>query len=406
MELNTTFYGTIVKPGRKIVFEPNKERSNKLHLSQAVLGSRAVKGERVVLKCRRADEGQDDIYLCSLRSGHQESCLLDLMFDEYVEFSIDGDTAVHLTGYTITYEEDESSYDSELEEELDNAVRMIRDQPESDDDDSASDSYDSYDDSDMIEIMTDDDDSESDDESDDSELLDSDNKAEMKKGSEPDYIIEEIVEDKGKKEKNGASTSGSSQRGNNNSNNNKSPSKKQSKRSASDALNESTPPKKRDKSSAASAKKEAKEKGDGNNKASASSSKGKKQQEKDNAGSTSGGNNQGQSIQRFSSGLEVINTAMGKAGGKLATNGKRIYVKYVGRLKKTGQVFDKSKKPFCFRLGVGEVISGWDVGVKGMRVGDKRRITVPPSMGYGAKRTGPIPANSTLVFDVELVDVR
>ena len=79
----------------------------------------------------------------------------------------------------------------------------------------------------------------------------------------------------------------------------------------------------------------------------------------------------------------------------------------MGRLKKTGKIFDKTKnKPFSFRLGVGEVIQGWDIGIKGMRVGDKRRITIPPKLGYGDKTTGPIPKNSTLVFDVELVDVR
>ena len=98
---------------------------------------------------------------------------------------------------------------------------------------------------------------------------------------------------------------------------------------------------------------------------------------------------------------------MGKADGKLATNGKRVFCRYVGRLKKNGQIFDKPKnKPFSFRLGVGEVIQGWDIGIKGMRVGDKRRITVPPKLGYGDRRQGAIPKNSTLVFDVELVDVR
>jgi len=376
-----------------------------------------VKGERVVLKCRRADEGQDDIYLCSLRSGQLESCLLDLMFDEYVEFSIDGDTAVHLTGYTITYEDDESSYDSDMEDELEGAVRMLRDQPESEEDgsgDYSDDTYDSYDDSDMIELMTDED--SDDDESEDSEA-EAAKKADNKKGGEPDYIIEEIVEDesakagsKGGSSKDKDKDKGKKEKAKGSNNSSKSP-KKQPKRSASDALQnsamDSTPPKKRDKGSSSSPASSAKKEKD-HAKGTGSSSKGNKQGSNSNAhASSSGGSNQqGQSVQRFPSGLEVINTAMGKAGGKLATNGKRIYVKYVGRLKKTGQVFDKSKKPFCFRLGVGEVIAGWDIGVKGMRVGDKRRITVPPSLGYGGKRTGPIPANSTLVFDVELVDVR
>jgi FK506-binding nuclear protein len=72
-------------------------------------------------------------------------------------------------------------------------------------------------------------------------------------------------------------------------------------------------------------------------------------------------------------------------------------------------VFDstKGKKAFEFRLGVGEVIKGWDVGVKGMRVGDKRQLVIPPSMGYGREGVrGAIPPNATLVFDIELVDVK
>ncbi|KAL8230200.1 hypothetical protein R6Q59_001422 [Mikania micrantha] len=99
---------------------------------------------------------------------------------------------------------------------------------------------------------------------------------------------------------------------------------------------------------------------------------------------------------------------MGKPNGKRADPGKKISMRYIGKLKKNGKIFDSNigKAPFKFRLGVGQVIAGWDVGVKGMRVGDKRRLTIPPAMGYGAKGAGSaIPPNSWLVFDVELVDV-
>ena len=74
-----------------------------------------------------------------------------------------------------------------------------------------------------------------------------------------------------------------------------------------------------------------------------------------------------------------------------------------------GKIFDQTKgaATFQFRLGVGEVIKGWDVGVDGMRVGDKRRLTIPPAMAYGKKVIkGAIPGNATLVFDVELVNVQ
>lgn len=91
--------------------------------------------------------------------------------------------------------------------------------------------------------------------------------------------------------------------------------------------------------------------------------------------------------------------------GPEAKKGKFIHVYYSGKLKQNGKQFDSctSGKPFRFRLGQGEVIKGWDVGFEGMKVGGKRQIIVPPGMGYGNKRMGnDIPANSTLVFDVEL----
>ncbi|KAI4351891.1 hypothetical protein L6164_006195 [Bauhinia variegata] len=112
-------------------------------------------------------------------------------------------------------------------------------------------------------------------------------------------------------------------------------------------------------------------------------------------------------MRTFPNGLVIEELFMGKPDGKKAAPGKKVSVKYIGKLKKDGKIFDSNvgRAPFKFRLGIGQVIKGWDVGVSGMRVGDKRRITIPPSMGYGQKGMGPIPPNSWLVFDVELVDV-
>ena len=73
-----------------------------------------------------------------------------------------------------------------------------------------------------------------------------------------------------------------------------------------------------------------------------------------------------------------------------------------------GKVFDTSlarKEPFQFVLGVGQVIKGWDDGIVGMRVGGKRILSVPPELGYGPNDYGPIPGNSTLIFEVELLKV-
>ena len=97
-----------------------------------------------------------------------------------------------------------------------------------------------------------------------------------------------------------------------------------------------------------------------------------------------------------------------------AQNGDTVSVNYTGTLI-DGTKFDSSLdhgKPFQFTLGVGQVIKGWDQGIVGMKIGDKKKLTIPPELAYGAQaipdaRGGIlIPANSTLIFDVELVDVK
>jgi FK506-binding nuclear protein len=80
--------------------------------------------------------------------------------------------------------------------------------------------------------------------------------------------------------------------------------------------------------------------------------------------------------------------------------------RYEGRLGKSGKVFDKSPQ-FTFKLGAGEVIKGWDVGVAGMAVGGKRTLIIHPALGYGKEGAAPeIPPNATLIFDVELIRVK
>lgn len=93
--------------------------------------------------------------------------------------------------------------------------------------------------------------------------------------------------------------------------------------------------------------------------------------------------------------------------GPEATRGKTVEVHYTGWLT-DGKQFDSSVggAPFSFRLGAGEVIEGWDRGVAGMKVGGKRKLTLPPELGYGAQGAPPeIPPHATLVFEVELLAV-
>lgn len=104
--------------------------------------------------------------------------------------------------------------------------------------------------------------------------------------------------------------------------------------------------------------------------------------------------------------LKIEDLTVG-AGSEAAT-GNTVEVHYTGWLT-SGEQFDSSvgRSPFSFRLGAGQVIAGWDRGVAGMKVGGKRRLTIPPELGYGkAGFPGAIPPNSVLVFEVELLGVR
>ena len=107
------------------------------------------------------------------------------------------------------------------------------------------------------------------------------------------------------------------------------------------------------------------------------------------------------------SGLKYEDLAIGD--GDAAEAGQQVSVHYTGWLT-DGSKFDSSvdrNQPFAFALGRGMVIRGWDEGVAGMKVGGKRKLTIPPQLGYGAQGAGGvIPPNAVLVFEVELLGIR
>jgi FKBP-type peptidyl-prolyl cis-trans isomerase len=113
---------------------------------------------------------------------------------------------------------------------------------------------------------------------------------------------------------------------------------------------------------------------------------------------------------------ELIKTDAVVGSGAEAVAGRQVTVHYTGwlydpnRADRKGSEFDSSRgrnEPFAFRLGGGQVIRGWDEGVAGMKVGGRRTLTIPPDYGYGARGAGGvIPPNATLLFDVELLDVK
>ncbi|HEX7337113.1 MAG TPA: FKBP-type peptidyl-prolyl cis-trans isomerase [Gemmatimonadales bacterium] len=113
------------------------------------------------------------------------------------------------------------------------------------------------------------------------------------------------------------------------------------------------------------------------------------------------------SMTKTPSGLRYQEVAKGE--GAEATAGRTASVHYTGWLP-NGEKFDSSRdrnEPFSFTLGAGQVIAGWDEGVAGMKVGGRRKLVIPASLGYGTAGAPPdIPPGATLVFDVELLDVR
>ena len=113
------------------------------------------------------------------------------------------------------------------------------------------------------------------------------------------------------------------------------------------------------------------------------------------------------SIKTMENRLIIENLVVGE--GTEAQDFNKVVVNYTGTLE-DGSVFDSSlnpdREPFTFTLGVGSVIKGWDLGVKGMKVGGKRKLTIPSDLGYGDKGAGNIiPPGATLIFEVELLDV-
>merc|ERR1711939_283647 len=109
--------------------------------------------------------------------------------------------------------------------------------------------------------------------------------------------------------------------------------------------------------------------------------------------------------QTLPSGLVIEDNKVGS--GPAATSGKRLQMRYIGRLQ-NGKIFDQNTKgaPFSFKLGKGEVIKGWDEGLAGMQVGGERRLVIPANLAYGKQAIAGIPANSTLTFEVKLLAIK
>lgn len=381
-----------MKPGRASPYVPPPE-GHALHLVRATLDASAADGARCVLRVQM--DGGTALVVASLRAGVHESVALDLLLEEYAEFTITGDASVHLIGNLVAQHPMDESDESEEEDEeyvpTPEEMQMMVDGgwmglPESDEEEEESDEEDGW------------------------------------AHQRSNVVIEELAEEVPLPSKDDANRSGSKVVEVMEKKQKKKAKTKRSKadEKGEDAIAQGSRPSKRPQESEkeevdGSASKERESKrgrqapADGSDKQ-AAKKKEKKQKkaavEEDSpkAGPVHGSKN----VRRYENGFEIVELQMGQPDGKLAQPGKKVEMRYVGKLKTNGRVFDqtKGKSTFKFRLGVGEVIKGWDVGVQGMRVGDKRRLTIPPQMAYGSSGVkGAIPPNATLTFDVELVHV-
>ena len=111
-------------------------------------------------------------------------------------------------------------------------------------------------------------------------------------------------------------------------------------------------------------------------------------------------------IRRFSNGFVIENLSYGSEEGQMVSPGKKVTIKYKGWLK-DGKMFDENQGTgFSFRYGQGEVVKGLDKGLDDMRIGDKRKLTVPAKMGYGSQGAEPaVPPNADLTFEIELMNI-
>uniref|UniRef100_A0A8D8XW03 FK506-binding protein n=1 Tax=Cacopsylla melanoneura TaxID=428564 RepID=A0A8D8XW03_9HEMI len=418
------FWGFVLEPKKRY----NTTVTKPFHISMAALDPKSINDNDISSLVLNVD-GTETI-LCNLGKPNYLQERLDLNFIEgnTITLEVKGKAIVHLSGYFI-YEQDgmddeddsdldeeESVDDEELEEADQKALLALRKkmtknnkskfnasttEDDSDDDDDDDDEDDSMDVSDLA-FDDDDDDEDEDDEDDDGE----DNEDE-----DDDSEDEEVkVASPGSTPMPPAKKA----KGNNSSalaNNNTTPisAKKKKQQEAQQAKQNLSG--KKNKGDKQSPQKQAAPLTNGNT--TPGSNKKKKNKENNaspnsNAGTPNNTKPEGNKTPKKSLEGGVIVEEIKVGQGVPAKSGKMVSVYYAGKLKSNNKQFDATTQGpgFKFRLGKGEVIKGWDVGLNGMRVGGKRRITIPAHMAYGNKGSPPaIPPNSTLVFDVELKNV-
>ena len=426
-----SFWGCVVEPKKEAAFVPPPD-AERLHVSQACLAPGSSKGAHVTVLLKVADGSP--LAITSLREGKMDSTALDLVLDSYAEFSVHGTGAVHLTGYYIpAYDLEEEESEEDMGDDMENLIEGLGfpDDLEyiSDEDSDYSESEDgtefdsAEEDLDSDDLMNTRSDVSIEDITDKETETSSQNglkEAKEKKklpGGTIDNEESDLSEDSvsASDDIDGSDTSESdieqesdelSTDDSSSDREDKSHQEKQlEKQKGSNGVTASKPPAKR------KAEPQETPAGKSTKKVNVSSTVvGKDLEMKKSSKQIAAEKNKNTAksrVKRWPNGFSIEELEIGRPDGKLAKPGKRVSVRYTGKLE-SGKIFDSTKgaRGFTFRLGVGEVVKGFDRGVEGMRVGDKRRVTIPPQMGYGSNRTGPIPPNSTLIFDLELLDVK
>ncbi|XP_059474451.1 46 kDa FK506-binding nuclear protein isoform X2 [Neocloeon triangulifer] len=391
------FWGLTLEPGKKYA----QQVETSFHISMAALDVRATTDDPISIV---VETGKNEFVICNLSKKNMMQQTLDLNFlkDDSIAFTVKGQGVVHLTGYILPGEDefDEEDFDAMEDEESDeeapqlqpvNKKELVRENKRKNgtalktepaakkskvpvmngNDDSEESDDDEMEDEDVEEEEDDDDDDgdgvisrealESSEEEEEAEEEGEEGEEEEDSDEEESEEEEAPVQIQNKKQKTPQKT----------------PVKDQKK-----PINGSTPKEQ-------SAKKENKQ---------TPKQQTPKVKEEAKTPSTPAGTKK-----TIQGGVIIEDLVVG--GGPAATNGRQAAVYYVGRNKHNNKQFDatQSGPPFKFRLGKGDVIKGWDIGVQGMKVGGKRRVICPPHMAYGNKGSPPvIPPNSTLVFDIEL----
>ncbi|CAH2049174.1 unnamed protein product, partial [Iphiclides podalirius] len=408
------FWGLIMEPNKRYTQVVEKP----FHISQAAMDIST--GDNDPCQVMVVVDGKNFL-VCTLQKNKCIQVPLDLYFKagDSISFLTNGKCNVHLTGYLDPEFEEEPSDDEEAEEEEEEAPalvpaknkRKLENSTESTTnkkakqakkvakkDAAAADSSDSDDEGDDLQKFLDGEDMDTDD-NDDSFKVNTSAEGDDSDEEDSDEDEEEEEEEEEDEDKEEADTSQEVDTTLDTSKEDSKVDMSKLTKSQKKRLKKKLQQQKKDQPQVNGVDKPKKEKQEGQQKAEKKKPEAKKEAQEEKADK--------KEKKTLSGGVAIEDLKVGS--GPVAKPGKVVMVYYEGRLKQNNKMFDNCVKGpgFKFRLGSKEVISGWDVGVAGMKVGGKRKIICPPAMAYGAKGSPPvIPPNSTLVFEVELKNVK